>query len=237
MNKSTIFALLLALLAMSATATEYIGTMTIDDGNGQVSQDNVVVNMVQNDDGTYTATMTQLRFNIAGQEMGLPPMTYSNLTGTPDDEGYINVHGEKTLRVGDLIGVESMIPDFAQAFAQTILDKTFPLTFDARFNDYELTAQAHFDINVTINIPFLGPITITDVSVNGNYYGTAPQSEYTPGDVNGDGVIDIDDVNLIINRILGLNPGVEFKGSGDINGDSAIDIDDVNLIINRILNP
>ncbi len=117
---------------------------------------------------------------------------------------FLRVNREKTLRVGDLIGVESMIPDFAQAFAQTILNKTFPLTFDARFNDYELTAQAHFDINVTINIPFLGPIPITDVSVNGNYYGTAPQPEYTPGDINGDSAIDIDidDVNLIINRIL-----------------------------------
>lgn len=54
------------------------------------------------------------------------------------------------------------------------------------------------------------------------------------GDVNNDSVVDIDDVNMIINIILGkiqtspLNP--------DVNGDTVIDVDDVSFVINVILN-
>ncbi len=51
------------------------------------------------------------------------------------------------------------------------------------------------------------------------------------GDVNGDGTVDIDDVNAVINIILGATA----IDAADVNGDGTIDIDDVNTIINIIL--
>ena len=51
------------------------------------------------------------------------------------------------------------------------------------------------------------------------------------GDVNGDGAVDIDDVNLIINQMLNINTGMNC----DANGDGRVDIDDLNLVINALL--
>ena len=53
-----------------------------------------------------------------------------------------------------------------------------------------------------------------------------------PGDYNGDGKVDINDVNMTINMMLGKLP---YKAICDINNDGKIDITDVNLIINKML--
>ena len=53
-----------------------------------------------------------------------------------------------------------------------------------------------------------------------------------PGDVNGDGVVNISDVNAVINMIL---TGVTDP-AGDVNDDGTVNIADVNFIINIILN-
>ena len=54
----------------------------------------------------------------------------------------------------------------------------------------------------------------------------------TPGDVSGDGSVDIDDVNLVINMLLEY---VEKTPAADLTGDGNVDIADVNAIINLIL--
>ncbi len=53
-----------------------------------------------------------------------------------------------------------------------------------------------------------------------------------PGDLNGDGVIDVTDVNIIINVILGK---AADDGCCDLNNDDAVDVTDVNMLINIIL--
>ena len=52
------------------------------------------------------------------------------------------------------------------------------------------------------------------------------------GDVTGDGHVDVDDLNMVINMILELSPK---DLNADLNGDGLVDIDDVNAIINMIL--
>ncbi len=59
------------------------------------------------------------------------------------------------------------------------------------------------------------------------------------GDVTADGLIDVEDVNSVINVILGkeeLPVGDNF-GYYDMNGDGLIDVLDVNSLINTLLNP
>ena len=53
-----------------------------------------------------------------------------------------------------------------------------------------------------------------------------------PGDVTGDGQVDIADVNAVINMMLGK---AEPLPTGDVTGDGGIDIADVNAIINNML--
>lgn len=52
------------------------------------------------------------------------------------------------------------------------------------------------------------------------------------GDTNGNGTVDITDVNAVINMMLGK---VEQTPTADINGDGNVDIADVNAVINLML--
>ena len=53
------------------------------------------------------------------------------------------------------------------------------------------------------------------------------------GDVNIDGVVDVADVNLLINMVLGKIAPALWKG--DLTGDGTIDVGDVNALINIVL--
>ena len=55
------------------------------------------------------------------------------------------------------------------------------------------------------------------------------------GDLNQDGLINVQDIILSINIILGASPSDYQLWSGDLNQDGVIDILDVVLLINLIL--
>ena len=55
------------------------------------------------------------------------------------------------------------------------------------------------------------------------------------GDVTGDDVVDIDDVNAVINIILKVKDEDDFPGNADLNNDGTVDVDDMNIVINIIL--
>ena len=50
-------------------------------------------------------------------------------------------------------------------------------------------------------------------------------------DLNDDGSVDISDVNIVINMMLGK----DTSNNGDITGDGQVDISDVNAVINAML--
>ena len=52
------------------------------------------------------------------------------------------------------------------------------------------------------------------------------------GDVNGDGEVNIADINTVIGIILGDNGNLK---NADVNGDNEINIADVNMIVSIIL--
>ncbi|MBQ0116228.1 MAG: hypothetical protein KBT10_10240, partial [Bacteroidales bacterium] len=54
------------------------------------------------------------------------------------------------------------------------------------------------------------------------------------GDVDGDSVVDIKDLNILVNIVLGQQTPEQYPNA-DINGDDVVDILDVNLMINLIL--
>ena len=60
-------------------------------------------------------------------------------------------------------------------------------------------------------------------------------SEELMGDVNGDGEVNIGDVVLLVNHILGKATGDIHLEAADQNGDNAIDIADIMAIIQIIL--
>ena len=55
------------------------------------------------------------------------------------------------------------------------------------------------------------------------------------GDVNNDGVIDVTDVTMLINRVLGTKSTNFHESVADMNGDTVLDVTDVTLLINKVL--
>ena len=49
------------------------------------------------------------------------------------------------------------------------------------------------------------------------------------GDLTGEGTVDVDDLNLVINMMLHKS---EPTAAADVNGDGVVDVDDLNIIIN-----
>ena len=76
---------------------------------------------------------------------------------------------------------------------------------------------------------------------NGNYeiyLSKGINESIVLGDINQDSVIDILDIVLIINFILGQeNPNLTEEIASDLNNDGTINIQDIILLINIILNP
>lgn len=68
-----------------------------------------------------------------------------------------------------------------------------------------------------------------------NYCCTVNPGATATGDVTGDGKVDVEDVNAVINLILKLNTVADYPGTPDVTGDGKIDVEDVNAIINIIL--
>lgn len=68
----------------------------------------------------------------------------------------------------------------------------------------------------------------------GMYVGLYPKVDTLRGDVDGNGMVDIDDVNAVISIILNkpLNQALQ---SADVDGSGFVDVDDVSIIINIIL--
>ena len=61
-------------------------------------------------------------------------------------------------------------------------------------------------------------------------------SDIMPGDVNLDSVLDVLDVVILINFILGLDiPELDQFEAGDINGDGVLNVLDVVSLVNLIL--
>ena len=55
------------------------------------------------------------------------------------------------------------------------------------------------------------------------------------GDLDGSGIVDVEDVNAAINIILKLNTMADYPGNGDMDNNGMIDVEDVNAMINIIL--
>ncbi|MBR1803392.1 MAG: leucine-rich repeat protein [Muribaculaceae bacterium] len=81
-----------------------------------------------------------------------------------------------------------------------------------------------------------GTATITVASTNGYVQPATCRITVTDlplGDLTGDGMVDVEDVNGVVNIIL--NTDTQQQTTADVNGDGKPDVSDVNAIINIIL--
>ena len=62
-----------------------------------------------------------------------------------------------------------------------------------------------------------------------------PDPEYILGDVDGNGEVDVTDVNILINIILNKDQAENYGPRAYVTDDDEIDVTDVNMVINIIL--
>ena len=80
----------------------------------------------------------------------------------------------------------------------------------------------------TINLASMAYMEFTNTQAGG--------ADYLKGDVNGDGKVDVSDVNIVINIMLGKDDGSAYDGRQFVtDGDTTVDISDVNAVINIML--
>lgn len=65
--------------------------------------------------------------------------------------------------------------------------------------------------------------------------GWEPPVNLQPGDINGDGKVDVSDVNIIVNIILGKESESKYPGNANVDGQGGIDVGDVNMVVNIVL--
>ena len=102
------------------------------------------------------------------------------------------------------------------------------------FNQGGSTAGEH----QTVDISAVKQTSVFEITSQTNKYEVADVTDiYLPllqgikGDVNGDNVVNISDVNIIIGMIISGNS----DSSGDVNGDGSVNIGDINYVIGIIL--
>ena len=67
------------------------------------------------------------------------------------------------------------------------------------------------------------------------HFFTLRPSHVTLGDANGDSDVNVNDVTVLINYILGKNPSPFVEANADVNQDTEINVNDVTALINMIL--
>ncbi len=96
--------------------------------------------------------------------------------------------------------------------------------------EYDLSAFAGKDIQ----LEFTGTI-VSHAAVAMDNIQVTSTPDGIPGDLNGDGVVDVEDVNALINVVLDSIDASTLPGNPDLSGDGSTDIEDVNILINLIL--
>ena len=78
---------------------------------------------------------------------------------------------------------------------------------------------------------------MTDIFVtnaNKRKLGEFDEPSIIPGDVDGDGKINIDDVTVLIDILLNGSASTAGEGA-DVDGDGRVNIDDVTVLIDKLL--
>ena len=88
--------------------------------------------------------------------------------------------------------------------------------------------------NVTVtNVE--GTATIALAEVQDMYFSNDPGTASTIGDVNGDGLVNITDVTMLISALMNDDFSSIITDNADLNNDQAINITDVTMLINMVM--
>lgn len=125
------------------------------------------------------------------------------------------------------------VADTAQIHATLLPDDASFKDIEWSSSDYEVSTVSQDGVVTALKA---GKATITASTTDGSGLSASCEvTVYLRGDVNLDGIVDIDDINCIIDIIMGNRGADTFDRRDDVNGDGMTDVDDINKIIDMIL--
>ena len=100
------------------------------------------------------------------------------------------------------------------------------------FNRYPINSNSR-----TVHVPAGMVNDYLNISTFANFFGHIVEMEpivVEPGDANGNGSIEMDDLTTLINSLLGSESDIDMAGA-DIDNDGDITMDDLTMLINYML--
>lgn len=178
--KKVIIMLAAAVCSLAAMATEYTGKLTVSINGVGTSMETTI--LAAKESGKVNFDLKNFCLKSEDGIIGIGNISLHNLNGTSEC-GYTNIKFDDkiTISEGDLEGIDFW---FGPALEEV------PVVMNCDFNDTALSVNIDIDM-----VDSLGQV------IKVNFVGTAPSIK---GDVNGDGGVDVSDVNAIINVILGI---------------------------------
>lgn len=169
--------------------------------------------LIWNLDGQLFGDPDFCTFHItAGNSQGLPSPGETKLEKLPDGTWHVDSFFDVTYKIDWQGCPGSPLDGLAGSTTATIrLELSGPQVGDW----FELYEPPQFEQSMDLSF----------VITNGLVEDTCSQQD--PGDVNNDGVKDINDVTYLINYIQGGGPAPPIQANGDVNGDCCIDMWDV----------
>ena len=220
--------------ALAASATDYVGRMTVQGATGQAVKDDARVTVEQNTNGTYKVTMHDFIIVYNGVGYPLPTLEYDNLNGTTGTDGYTHASGTINMGAKDNEGYENFIPEQYRSYLSYVTNKQFPVNFNGKFNSRDMTA--HIDTYILVEAePYPGyTMTYVNTPMNIDYTGTAVNT-YKRGDIDGNGYVDIDDVNIMVNILIKKDQASNYGSRAYLVGGDVVTVSDLNALINILL--
>ncbi|MBQ3363963.1 MAG: leucine-rich repeat protein [Muribaculaceae bacterium] len=111
---------------------------------------------------------------------------------------------------------------------------TVPPETDGAFINHEEGMSMYIYENATLFVPNEALQAYHDHPEWSWFYKIVPYLGAEPGDINGDGSLNVGDVTGIINLLI--NAVDDVPAYCDVNGDGAVNINDVTMLINMLMN-
>ncbi|MBO4871460.1 MAG: C10 family peptidase [Muribaculaceae bacterium] len=191
---------------------------------------------------------------FATRSIVIQNMASANLSMTANILNTATVNSEKAIKGNSFTVMSDITNNNSSTFNEDVVVQLFRVI---NYQNGKYSGKVVKDITRTLTIngkdnssqtfSFNGLMTGEQYWVRLNYYSAGQLTiardtgvyrivtGYATGDVNGDGKVDIEDVNAIINIILELKTRSYYKGNADVNNDNKVDVEDVNAVINICL--
>jgi hypothetical protein len=118
--------------------------------------------------------------------------------------------------------------------------KFYYRTFNVNSEDYtfNLVLSQGDNQHQSVDVTGISKDIYLEITSTTNKYTVADitdQYALPAGDVNGDGEVNITDLSVIIDIILGGNPGPDTWARADVNSDGEVNITDLSVLIDLLL--